>query len=95
MQFLKERFREFGPYEDAIVAQESILNHSVLSPLINSGLLTPDWIIDETIAHAEAKRHPVKFARRICAAAPSSRLEEEQLRFFTSEVHTPIPVETV
>jgi deoxyribodipyrimidine photolyase-related protein len=40
--FLVERFRSFGPYEDAIVANEHFLFHSLLSPLINLGLLTPD-----------------------------------------------------
>ena len=40
--FFVERFTEFGAYEDAIVKDEkSFLNHSVLSPLLNSGLLTP------------------------------------------------------
>ena len=32
--FLKERFTEFGDYEDAIVKGEAILNHSLISPLI-------------------------------------------------------------
>ena len=45
--FLNERFAEFGDYEDAIVEKEAILNHSLLSPLINSGLLTPKYVIDE------------------------------------------------
>ena len=39
--FLQIRFREFGPYEDAIVKEEIFLNHSLLSPLINSGILLP------------------------------------------------------
>jgi deoxyribodipyrimidine photolyase-related protein len=37
--FLESRFADFGTYEDAIVANEHILNHSLLSPLLNSGLL--------------------------------------------------------
>ena len=45
LQFLKDRFDEFGPYEDAILKEESIINHSVLSPLINTGLLSPNFII--------------------------------------------------
>ena len=39
--FLETRFYEFGPYEDAVLKNESILNHSLLSPLINCGLLNP------------------------------------------------------
>ena len=39
--FLKTRFYEFGPYEDAVLKEKSILNHSVLSPLINVGLINP------------------------------------------------------
>jgi len=49
LHFLQQRFAEFGPYEDAIIAHESILNHSVLSPLLNSGLLTPQYVIDTTL----------------------------------------------
>ena len=56
-QFLMVRFAAFGDYEDAIVARERILNHSVLSPLINAGLLTPDYVVSEILAHAE--RHEI------------------------------------
>ena len=43
--FLKTRFEEFGPYEDAVVKEKSILNHSVLSPLINIGLINPKHLV--------------------------------------------------
>ena len=46
-QFLETRFEEFGPYEDAVLKEESVLNHTVISPLLNSGLLTPFYIIDK------------------------------------------------
>ena len=49
--FIKERFEEFGPYEDAIVQKESFLNHSILSPMINLGLLTPKHVINEVLRH--------------------------------------------
>ena len=48
-QFLEKRFDEFGPYEDAVLKEESILNHSVLSPILNIGLLTPNFIIETTM----------------------------------------------
>jgi deoxyribodipyrimidine photolyase-related protein len=51
--FLKNRFEKFGVYEDAIVAKEFFLNHSVLSPMINIGLLTPLQVVDTAINYAE------------------------------------------
>ncbi|WP_269610944.1 cryptochrome/photolyase family protein [Prochlorococcus marinus] len=45
--FLVERFNLFGDYEDSINSNHRILWHSVISPLINTGLLTPRQIIDK------------------------------------------------
>jgi deoxyribodipyrimidine photolyase-related protein len=39
--FLDNRLDSFGPYEDAMVAGERALYHSLLSPLLNIGLLDP------------------------------------------------------
>jgi deoxyribodipyrimidine photolyase-related protein len=50
--FFKTRFAEFGPFEDAIVSRETFLNHSVLSPMLNVGLLTPDYVINEALDFA-------------------------------------------
>jgi deoxyribodipyrimidine photolyase-related protein len=58
-QFLVKRFAEFGPYEDAIVAEESVLHHSLLSPLLNSGLLTPEYVVNNTIAYADKNEIPI------------------------------------
>ena len=57
--FLNDRFLEFGHYEDAIVKNESVLNHSLLSPLINSGLLTPEYVIQEINAFAKKNNTPL------------------------------------
>lgn len=51
-QFLEIRFSEFGDYEDAIVASQGVLNHSVLSPLINCGLLTPREVVNAILDFA-------------------------------------------
>ncbi len=48
--FLDERFENFGRYEDAMVEGQSQLYHSVLSPLMNCGLLTPQFVIDAVVA---------------------------------------------
>jgi len=58
-QFLEERFAEFGTYEDAIVHNTSILHHSVLSPLLNSGLITPKKVIDTTLSFCEQHDIPL------------------------------------
>lgn len=50
--FFKERFEKFGHYEDAMISNEAFLHHSVLSPLINIGLLDPKEVIDKAINHA-------------------------------------------
>ena len=57
--FLKNRFFEFGDYEDAIVQKELILNHSLLSPMINSGLLTPSYVVNELNDYATKKNIPI------------------------------------
>jgi deoxyribodipyrimidine photolyase-related protein len=44
--FIKHRLSNFGPYEDAMSAGEAFLFHSVLSPMINTGLLTPTQVLD-------------------------------------------------
>jgi deoxyribodipyrimidine photolyase-related protein len=51
-QFLEKRFYAFGKYEDALVLGENTLHHSVLSPLLNAGLLTPKQVLDKTLEFA-------------------------------------------
>jgi len=51
--FLREKLNYFGNYQDAILKEEPFLFHSVLTPMLNIGLLTPDQIIKETLAYAE------------------------------------------
>lgn len=52
-QFLEFRFADFGVYEDSIVGGEHFLHHSVLSPLLNIGLLTADHVLKKAIDYAE------------------------------------------
>lgn len=56
-QFLNSKITLFGDYQDAIQVGDSFLYHSVLSPLINIGLLTPMEVVQAALDHA--KKHLV------------------------------------
>ena len=58
-QFFDYRFQDFGIYEDSIVQKELYLNHSVLSPLLNSGLLKPIDVINQTLKFAAKNKIPL------------------------------------
>ncbi|MEM9695520.1 MAG: cryptochrome/photolyase family protein, partial [Myxococcota bacterium] len=49
-RFLEERFVRFGPYEDALSTRDPFLFHSVLTPMLNLGLLTPDEVVEKAVA---------------------------------------------
>lgn len=50
--FLNQRLKYFGQYEDAISATETFLFHSVLTPALNIGLLSPRQVIDAALDRA-------------------------------------------
>ena len=68
-QFLDFRFHEFGAYEDAIVKDQSILHHSVLSPMLNNGLLLPNKVLNEALHYSLEAKIPLNstegFVRQI------------------------------
>ena len=57
--FFKERFNDFGPYEDAIVENQHFLLHSVLSSSLNIGLLTPNLVLKKANEFAEKNNIPI------------------------------------
>jgi deoxyribodipyrimidine photolyase-related protein len=57
--FFETRFYDFGIYEDAIVSNEVYLHHSVLTPMLNCGLITPKYIIDQAIIFANKNNIPL------------------------------------
>jgi deoxyribodipyrimidine photolyase-related protein len=67
--FLKTRFQEFGEYEDALVAKEHFLHHSLLTPMLNVGLLLPQQIIERSLQYAAQNDIPLNstegFVRQI------------------------------
>lgn len=67
--FLSERSEEFGPYEDALSSEHRVLFHSLLTPMLNVGLLSPQAVVDEALAFAKKKDIPLNslegFVRQI------------------------------
>ena len=57
--FIQHRFEKFGVYEDAIVENEQVLHHSVLSSSLNIGLLTPKQVIDAVIENEHQYKIPI------------------------------------
>ena len=57
--FLNERLIFFGDYQDAMAKDESFLFHSILSPMINAGLMTPDHVIRKTLDVAVTLSVPI------------------------------------
>ncbi|MGC9311861.1 MAG: FAD-binding domain-containing protein, partial [Sediminispirochaetaceae bacterium] len=47
--FFTERYHQFGPYEDAIHHNEVLGFHSLLSPLLNIGLLLPEEVLSRAL----------------------------------------------
>lgn len=47
--FFSERFENFGKYEDAISQREATLFHSVFTPFLNIGLVSPQEILDRAL----------------------------------------------
>ena len=68
-QFFDFRFHGFGDYEDAMVSGESFLHHSVLTPMLNVGLLKPMEVVESSITYAFENNVPINslegFVRQI------------------------------
>lgn len=49
--FLVNAFTNFGKYEDAVMLEDPFMYHSVISPLLNNGLLNPRDVVNETLKY--------------------------------------------
>jgi deoxyribodipyrimidine photolyase-related protein len=52
-EFVQQRLDRFGDYEDAISTRHRVLFHSVLTPVLNVGLLSPRQVLDAVLSRAE------------------------------------------
>jgi deoxyribodipyrimidine photolyase-related protein len=57
--FLAHRLYSFGPYQDAIEPDEPFLFHSLLSPCLNAGLLTPREVVSRVEEYGKNHRLPL------------------------------------
>jgi deoxyribodipyrimidine photolyase-related protein len=57
--FLKNRFRQFGAYEDALSREHDFVFHSAISPLLNVGLLHPQQVVKMAISAAKKFEVPL------------------------------------
>ena len=57
--FLETKFKNFGTYQDSIKKDEPYLFHSLLSALLNIGLITPKDVIEKTIKHYQKYKNKI------------------------------------
>jgi deoxyribodipyrimidine photolyase-related protein len=60
--FIDNHFAQFGPYEDAMAADNWALHHSLLSPYLNNGLLHAQEVIDAAEAAFKTGEIPISSA---------------------------------
>ncbi|CAD8199886.1 unnamed protein product [Paramecium octaurelia] len=83
--FLKQKLSEFGPYQDAVHSDYPFVNHSILSPMMNIGLITSSLIVDKTLQYYKQNKAPIQsvegFLRQVIGWREYVRL----LYFFEGE----------
>ena len=57
--FFKDRFKNFGDYEDALTTESNLVFHSLLSPLLNIGLIVPSEVIEEALKYHKKNKIPL------------------------------------
>jgi deoxyribodipyrimidine photolyase-related protein len=58
-EFCKHRLKLFGKYEDAMMTGQHVLYHSLLSPVINMGLLHPKEVVETALNYYDDKKNQI------------------------------------
>jgi deoxyribodipyrimidine photolyase-related protein len=58
--FVTNHLAGFGPYEDAVAAENWALHHSLLSPYLNNGLLHAEEVVAAVLGEFTAGRAPIE-----------------------------------
>lgn len=56
-QFLVHSLQNFGKYEDAVMLNDPFMYHSIISPMLNVGLLTPKQVLTLTMHHHQTHKN--------------------------------------
>lgn len=57
--FLENYLHSFGDYQDSITNKHPFMYHSIISPMMNNGMLTPQEIIDKAIAYYQKNKKKI------------------------------------
>lgn len=57
--FIAQRLTKYGPYQDAMTNRSDTVFHSLLTPALNIGLLSPRQIINQVLDHADKHDVPL------------------------------------
>ncbi|MFM7770921.1 MAG: cryptochrome/photolyase family protein, partial [Bacteroidota bacterium] len=94
--FIKNKIQNYGTYQDAIVPGESWLFHSVVSPYLNIGLLTPQECVNAAIESGAKMNNVEGFVRQILGWREFIRavyvlkgVEERNMNFFDHQRKLP------
>lgn len=98
--FLEKRFQNYGIYQDAIVPGEGTLFHSILTPMLNIGMISSKDILDASIQYALKNNIPINslegFVRQVLgwreyirAVYVNKGVEERTKNFFNHKRSIP------
>lgn len=81
--FFAERFELFGDYEDSISREHVFLYHSVITPMLNVGLISPQDVVDAAIKAGQGGSIPMNslegFVRQVIGWREYMRLVYRKL----------------
>ena len=63
--FIKDKFEHFGEFEDALDERDPFLYHSVLSPYINIGFITPEELVKKALKAKVSLNSKEGFVRQV------------------------------
>lgn len=98
--FLEKRFNNYGVYQDAIVPGEGTLFHSILTPMLNIGIISPKDILDASVQFGLKNNIPINslegFVRQVLgwreyirAVYVNKGVEERTKNFFNHKRKIP------